>query len=168
MTYLLFLVSVISRVVVHPANLTAVGASSILLTKKMGVKKSLFFTFCALIISDIFLGFGFYTPFVYMGFASYILFQNIFKKYKLANFYTAICGSTFFFLITNFGVWLGPWYEHTASGLLQCFLLALPFYRNMIIGDLGFLAIFCLAEYLLTRRAKWHTNLQPTSSNQRF
>jgi hypothetical protein len=171
MVYFLLLISSLSRVIAHPANLTPVGAISVYATRKFGFKKSILITLGALVISDIFLGFGFYTPSVYIGFITYTIFQVAFKKYKLSPVYSAVCGSTAFFLITNFSVWLGPWYEHTATGLTECFTLALPFYRNMIIGDLGFLAIIFALEYLvnkLTRRSKiWRTNLRPTSSIQK-
>lgn len=172
MTYFLLLISALSRVIAHPANFTPVGAISIYATKKFGWKKSIFITLTALAISDIFLGFGFYTPSVYIGFVAYAMFQIVFKKFKLSPIYSTVCGSTTFFLITNFSVWLGPWYEHNISGLISCFTLALPFYRNMLVGDMGFLALIFSLEYFvnkLTRRStKWHTNLRPTNSIQKY
>jgi signal transduction histidine kinase len=171
MPYFLLLISSLSRVISHPANLTPVGAISIYATQKYGFKKSILITICALVISDIFLGFGFYTPSVYIGFIAYIVFQKFFKKFKLSPIYSAICGSTFFFLITNFSVFLGPWYEHTFNGLIKCFALALPFYRNMIIGDIGFLAVIFGLEYLvnkITSRKIWLTNLRPTSLMKKY
>lgn len=171
MPYFLLLISSLSRVISHPANLTPVGAIGIFATQKYGLKKSILITVCALVISDIFLGFGFYTPSVYIGFIAYVVFQKLFEKFKLSPVYSAVCGSTFFFLITNFSVFLGPWYEHTFEGLIKCFTLALPFYRNMIIGDLGFLALIFGLEYLVNkiiRRKAWRISLRPTSSIQKY
>ena len=46
-------------------------------------------------------------------------------------------GGILFFLTTNFGIWLlTPWYEKSLSGLLQCYYLALPFFRNTLISTL--------------------------------
>ena len=47
-----------------------------------------------------------------------------------------------FFLVTNFGVWL-MWsmYPHTPTGLLGCYEAGLPFFRNQLVGDLGFAAV---------------------------
>ena len=42
-----------------------------------------------------------------------------------------------FFLITNFGVFLLG-YPHTIEGLISCYVLALPFFVNTIIGDFLF------------------------------
>lgn len=53
---------------------------------------------------------------------------------------SALALSILFFLITNFGVWAPPnnWYPHTLEGLIQSYTLALPFFRNTLIGDLGY------------------------------
>jgi hypothetical protein len=50
----------------------------------------------------------------------------------------ALAGGAAFFAITNFAVWLGGLYPHTPSGLADCYIAALPFYRNQIAGDLLF------------------------------
>lgn len=56
---------------------------------------------------------------------------------------TTVASSTLFFLISNFGVWVdGTMYPHTWSGLLTCYTLGLPFYRNAAVGDLLYVAIF--------------------------
>jgi len=48
---------------------------------------------------------------------------------------SSLLGAVLFFLFTNFGVWLlTPWYEKTFSGLLRCYYLALPFFRNTVAG----------------------------------
>ncbi|HMO15059.1 MAG TPA: hypothetical protein PKD64_18015 [Pirellulaceae bacterium] len=47
--------------------------------------------------------------------------------------------SLFFFLVSNFACWLfGGWYERSLFGLLECFLMALPFLKLTLIGDLIF------------------------------
>jgi hypothetical protein len=47
-----------------------------------------------------------------------------------------LASSTAFFLISNFGVWLQGWYGMTLSGLVNTYVLAVPFYKNTLIGDL--------------------------------
>jgi len=49
--------------------------------------------------------------------------------------------SVLFFLTTNFGSWL--WfnmYEHSLAGLVQCYAMAIPFFRYTLCGDLFFAA----------------------------
>lgn len=54
--------------------------------------------------------------------------------------------SFLFFLITNLGVWLaGELYPMTLSGLVDCFTLALPFYRNSLSADLLYGTVFLTA-----------------------
>lgn len=53
----------------------------------------------------------------------------------------SLAGSTFYFVVTNLGVFLFEnLYAKTWAGLGECFAMALPFYRNTLIGDLCFSA----------------------------
>jgi hypothetical protein len=50
--------------------------------------------------------------------------------------------SSIFFLISNFGVWATQgMYPMTASGLVECYVAAIPFFGNQIAGDLFFSGI---------------------------
>lgn len=50
-----------------------------------------------------------------------------------------IISSVFFFLYTNFGWWLMTnMYPHTWDGLIQCYIMGLPFFKNNLIGNLFF------------------------------
>jgi hypothetical protein len=42
-----------------------------------------------------------------------------------------------FYLISNFAVWLGAdrLYPHTLSGLADCYVAAIPFFRGTLAGD---------------------------------
>jgi len=45
-------------------------------------------------------------------------------------------GSCLFFVLTNFAHWAeGSLYPHTAEGLATCFVTAIPFFRNALLGD---------------------------------
>ena len=57
---------------------------------------------------------------------------------------SALASSLAFFLTTNLAHWwLTSDYPHTASGLVACFVAALPFYRWMPVGDVAWtVAIF--------------------------
>jgi hypothetical protein len=49
----------------------------------------------------------------------------------------ALAGSLVFYLATNFAHWwLTADYPHTARGLVECYVAALPFYRWTPVGDL--------------------------------
>jgi hypothetical protein len=105
-----------------------------------------------MIISDIFIGFNFASIAVYVGMLAYVLSSRLIKIKHIGYLLAPLTGSVVFFLITNFAVWLGPWYAHTVAGLIKCFTLAIPFYRNTLIGDVVFTAaifgiVFVVEKY---------------------
>ena len=71
----------------------------------------------------------------------------------------AVGGSVLFYLMTNFGVWaLGDGehalYPHTVDGLIDCYWMALPFFRNALAGDVAWTAILFVAFDLANARLR--------------
>ena len=65
---------------------------------------------------------------------------------------TSLAGSVVFFFASNFMVWLtGALYPVTASGLKTCFIQAIPFFGNTLLGDLFYAAVF-FGSYEFVRR----------------
>jgi len=75
------------------------------------------------------------------------------------KFAAAIATPFVFFLISNFAVWLfgldpgNHQYPKTLAGLLDCYMLGLPFLRGSLLGDWSFMAIFASTMYLVARSA---------------
>lgn len=153
---LFLILGVASRVLPHPANFTIVGALLIFYAYKKDIKNSAILGLSIMLISDLILGFSFASPFVYLGFASYALVSKIYKN-RFGLILAPTIAATSFFIITNFGVWLGPWYSHDLLGLQKCFTLALPFYRNTLLGDISFTlaiaAVYKIAVSINLRKA---------------
>lgn len=63
---------------------------------------------------------------------------------------TTLVSSIVFFAVTNFGVWLsGMMYEMNLKGLIECYTLAIPFFRNSLGGDLFYVtAMFGIYELI--------------------
>jgi hypothetical protein len=65
--------------------------------------------------------------------------------------YWGACGivpATAFFIVTNFAVWATKsLYVDSLTGLIDCYVKALPFYRTMLAGDLCYVSLMvaCLA-----------------------
>ncbi len=58
----------------------------------------------------------------------------------------SVAPSMFFFLLTNFAVWIGGGlYEPTLAGLINCYVQAIPFYHYTLISDLLFIGIAILS-----------------------
>lgn len=67
----------------------------------------------------------------------------------------SLAGTAIFFVTTNFACWLDPMmgYAPTLDGLVNCYVSALPFARNTLLGDLFYSAVlFGAFEYLLAPR----------------
>ena len=47
-----------------------------------------------------------------------------------------------FFVITNFGVWAGGMYSRGLDGLVQSYIMGLPFFRWTLMGDLFYTGVF--------------------------
>ena len=76
---------------------------------------------------------------------------------------TTLAGSAVFFLITNFGAWLSlslplsatepAMYSRTLSGLIDCYIAGVPFFRGTFVGDLVYSAVlfggFALLEQVV-------------------
>ena len=54
----------------------------------------------------------------------------------------SLAASVSFFVISNFAVWaVWQMYPKTPAGLVACYVAALPFFRNSVVGDLVFTAV---------------------------
>ncbi len=63
-------------------------------------------------------------------------------------------GAVTFFLITNFGSWIGPTspYVKDLSGLMASYTAGVPFFRNALLGDIFFsFVLFGAYEYLASK-----------------
>jgi hypothetical protein len=143
-TLILFLVLVagVSRLVPHPWNFTAVGAMALFAGARMPHKGLAFLApFLSLLWTDAVLGFHSTIVFVYAA----VALVTILGFYARDHFRKVVAGSllasALFFVITNFGVWMmQDLYAKSFEGLVQCFVMAVPFFGNQVAGDLVYTA----------------------------
>lgn len=95
----------------------------------------------ALFISDLFIGFYSTMPFVYGSFCVTACLGFLLRKRRsaataaLAVGSTALLAECVFFLVTNFAVWaMGTTYPHDLPGLAECYVAAIPFFKNSLLG----------------------------------
>jgi len=144
---LLLGVGVAYRFLPHPPNFSPVAAIALFGGFYYRRMWSAFIPVIILFISDFFLGF-YQLPImlsVYLSFLLITFLGKIIKRKKsmLVILGSSLTGSILFFLITNFAVWFfSNWYPHNISGLADCFWLALPFFRNTLLGDLFYVSVF--------------------------
>ncbi|MEC8397150.1 MAG: DUF6580 family putative transport protein [Bacteroidota bacterium] len=144
--------AILSRFLPHPPNFTPIAAIALLSTKGF-VNRWIAFLIpiMSLFISDLFLGLHTTIPFVY---GSFILIALLGRYVKKINILTVLLSSSIFFLVTNLGVWLLN-YPLSVKGLFQCYILALPFFLNTVIGDLVYGALLIYPFYALQKRNRF-------------
>lgn len=151
----LILLAVTLRLLPHAANFAPMGAVAIFAGSVLPRKTALLVPLLAVMISDIFLGFYDVMPVTWACFVLIALASSFWlKKLSLVKgFAMTLASSVFFFVVTNFAVWLmGDMYARTWSGLAQCYVMALPFFRNTAASDIVYTTVlfgaFALAMYL--------------------
>lgn len=137
----LIALGIISRLMPHPPNFTAINAIALAGVGLLGsLRLSLMVVFSAMLLSDLVFGFHNSLFFVYL---SYFLISLMGYWTSHRNTALMLVASSFvFFLVTNFGVWLtNPLYPKTGAGLGLCYFAALPFLLNQIVGAFFYYAI---------------------------
>jgi len=142
---LVIIIASFVRLLPHPPNFSPIAAMALFGGVYLSKKYALIIPIIALFISDIFLGFHSTIPFVYGSFLLTGLIGLWLKKHQ--DFKSIVLGtllsSILFFIITNFGVWLvGNLYQKNLVGLAQSYIMAIPFFRYTLVGDLFFTGIF--------------------------
>jgi hypothetical protein len=163
MPYLFVLAAILLRLLPHPWNITPLGAMFLFSGATFRSKtQSLAVPLAALLLSDyavihfVYSGnYGWFSPYTWGGFVIAGLIGWMLRpKITWARVaITSISGSVAFFIISNFGVWVaGKLYPVSISGLTECYVAALPFFRNSILGDLAYTALMFGSYHLLRHR----------------
>jgi hypothetical protein len=92
-------------------------------------------------VSDLFLGFHAVIPFTWGALFLAACWGRIFREnINVSNvFYSSIGGAFIFFVISNLGAWL-TMYPKTFAGLIDCYIMAIPFFRQTFFSTLVYSA----------------------------
>lgn len=167
---MLLLLAVASRLIPHPANFAPMGAMVLFGSAYFSRKYlAILLPIIAIWLSDLFINNVVYAQYYpnftwfyegfYWQYGTYVLIGLcgliIFKKANLKRVLTGGLISTFlFFLITNFGCWVGnTTYPQNFVGLIECYAMGIPFLKGTLLGDMFYCGIlfgsFEFAKYKL-------------------
>ncbi len=155
------------------SNFTPIGAMALFGGTYFTTKwKGYFFPLLALFVSDLVMMKIFYPNlsngllydswyWTYIAFASMVLIGSFIKKVSAKTVVIgALIAALSHWIITDFGVWLGgctdittgQLYTRDINGLVKCYALAIPYLKNMLIGNLVYGAVLYGGfEYLQIR-----------------
>ena len=143
LAYGLVLIGILARLLPHPPNVTPLVAVALFSGAYLPRRLGLVVPLVIMMLSDLVIGFE---PQVLFGWLAFVVVAvmgfSVRKRHSVARLAaTSLAASTLFFLLSNFGVWCeARLYAMTLGGLRDCYIAAVPFYRNMLLGDLAFVA----------------------------
>jgi hypothetical protein len=150
------------RLIPHWPNFTPIAAMALFGGAYFSRKYLAFLIpMLAMLLSDLIIGFHTTMPAVYVAFAITVMIgMLVVRNPKILNIAAASITSTIiFFLITNFGAWIGsPLYPQNFSGLLESYAAGLAFlnngsygisfFFNSLLGDLFYTSVLFGIFYL--------------------
>lgn len=155
------------------ANFTPIGAMALFGgTYFTGKWKSYLFPLLTLFLSDLVMMQFFYKThsngllyhgwyWTYGAFTLMVLIGKYVKKVNFTNVLTAaLAAALTHWLVTDFGVWLGGGLDISTGkaltydwhGFVQCYLQAIPFLKNMLLGNLIYSGILYSGFEILQKR----------------
>ena len=150
--YILIIFGFLMRLLPHMPNMVPVAAIALFAGAYLDKRIVPWVPLAIMIASDLIIGLHgvvFYTwgAFILIGFLGMGL-----KKHRTPGniFVSTVFAACLFFVITNFGVWLA-WYPRSWEGFAACFIRAIPFFRNTLVGNLVFSAVL-FGSYELARK----------------
>jgi hypothetical protein len=138
MVYLIVLLAVLARFIPHIPNFSPVYGALLFGGARLRKRDSIWFPLVLLGASDVVLtnviyrmSIGWAELIQIVAFAAIAMIGWLLRPRVTPRRFSFACvaGPTAFYLISNFGVWLG-WhtYPPTLAGLVQCYVAGIPFY----------------------------------------
>lgn len=145
----------LTRIMPHPPNFTPIIALGLFGGAYLKDNRLvILFPLLAMFLADIFLGFHNTMIWVYGSLIGISLLGTLLKNRVsfINGSLASLGGSLFFFISTNFGVWISSaFYPKTFNGLLSCYVAGIPFFSNTLISSLVYTGIMFFGYELILR-----------------
>lgn len=146
--------AILFRLAPLPPNFAPITAIAIFGGAIMPRRWALSLPLVAMLLTDMVLG---YHSLIWVTWGSFFVITLMCNKYMKQINTTTVVGSSisasiFFFITTNFAVWVeGRLYPPTLEGLISSYYNALPFFRNSLVSSLVFTSVLVGAYALVYR-----------------
>jgi len=154
---LLLVLGIASRFIFHVPNFTPVIALALFGGVYLKRRQAILLPLALFAITDLFLGFHSVMAFTWGSVVLIALAGLWLRDHKKVSttVTTSLASSVGFFLITNLGVWMvGGLYPLSFAGLVECFTLAIPFFRSTLLSTLAYTVVLFGVYELIAMKAK--------------
>ncbi len=152
---LLIVAAAFLRLIPHPANFVPITAMALFGGAYLSDRRMAYLLpLAALALSDLWLGLYAQMWLVYACFLAVVWIGTRLQGHRgvLPVAGATLAASVLFYLVTNLGVWVSSGlYPHTLEGLLACYVAAIPFFHNALLGDLFYVGLLFGGFSLLER-----------------
>jgi len=158
LAYLFIILAVVVRLLPHPWHLTPLGAALLFFGAKRPTREWVA-PLLLLASADVYLTTVHYRMHVGVDhlvtwawyLAAMAIGRALVRKVELLRVVGAsLVSAISFFLVSNFATWLFQnMYAKTLAGLIQCYTLAIPFFRGTLASDLIYTPILFSVPYVL-------------------
>jgi hypothetical protein len=135
----LIIFGILLRLLPHMPNFAPVGAIALFGGAVLGWRTAVWLPLIIMMGADMVIGMYPGMIFTWAGFVLVSLFGTMLRNASLPVRIGvgAIGSGVIFFIVSNFGVWaVGGLYPHTITGMIDCYYMALPFFRTSLLADL--------------------------------
>ena len=166
LAFTLTVLAALLRLVPHPPNFAPVGSVALFGGARLRGWQAYVVPVAVMLLTDPirsrmeggYAAYSWATLIIYAAFLINVVLGRVFLRdssspWRIGT--VAFAGSVQFYLITNFPSWsaANSLYAHTWSGLVACYVAALPFFGRTLLADLFYSAVLFGAYALLHRRA---------------
>ena len=155
----LIVFAICMRLLPHSANFAPIMAIAIFGGAVLPKRVAVWVPLLAMMVSDAIIGFY---PMMWVTWSCFLVValvsNQLLRRPSIAKgALLTVSASLFFFVVTNFAVWVtSGMYAHTYEGLMQCYIAAIPFFRNTLSSDVIYTAalfgVYAFATMSVTRR----------------
>ena len=133
----IFLALAASRFIPHPPNFTSLIALSFYVPAIFG-SRYMPIVLLSFVFTDLVIGFHNTLLFTWGSVIFIGIFSRYFTKSILTRISGALTGALIFFIITNFGVWVSGMYQANLNGLIESYVMGLPFFGYSLVSTFIF------------------------------
>jgi len=140
----IFLALAASRFIPHPPNFTSLIALSFYIPAIFG-RKYIAAVILSFFLTDLIIGFHSVIFFTWGSILIIGLIAKFFTNSIFMRIFGPLVGALIFFIVSNFGVWVQGNYGYSIEGLINCYVMAIPFFHYTVISTIIFSIIIEVA-----------------------